>query len=46
MKGFINSLSKLTENDFSLQVVLGDDSKHAIKDIGEASLKLDLGDPL
>jgi hypothetical protein len=41
MNGFINSLSKLTKKDSSLQVVLGDDSKHAIKGVREASLQLD-----
>jgi transposase InsO family protein len=46
MTGFKNSLSKLIENDSSLQVVLGDDSKHAIKGVGEASLQIDLGNPL
>jgi hypothetical protein len=46
MNVFRNSLSKLTEKDSSLQVVLGDNSKHAIKDVGEASLQLDLGNPL
>jgi hypothetical protein len=46
MTGFRNSLSKLTKKDSSLQVVLGDDSKHAIKGVGEASLQLDSGNPL
>jgi hypothetical protein len=46
MTGFINSLSKLTEKDSSLQVVLGDDSKHAIKGVVEASLQLDSDNPL
>jgi hypothetical protein len=46
MIGFKNSLSNLTEKDSSLQVVLGDDSKHAIKGVGEASLQLDSGNPL
>jgi hypothetical protein len=46
MTGFRNSLSKLTKKDSSFQVVLGDDSKHAIKGGGEASLQLDSGNPL
>jgi hypothetical protein len=46
MTGFRNSLSKLTEKDSSLQVVLGEDSKHAIKGVKEASLQLDSGNPL
>jgi hypothetical protein len=46
MTRFINSLSKLTEKVSSLQVVLGDDSKHAIKGVGEASLQIDLVNPL
>jgi hypothetical protein len=46
MTGFINSLSKLTEKDSSLQVVLGDDSKHAIKGVGEESLQFNSGNPL
>jgi hypothetical protein len=41
-----NSLSKLTKKDSLLQVVLGDNSKHAIKGVGEASLQLDSGNPL
>jgi hypothetical protein len=45
MTKFINSLSKLIENNSSLQVVLGDDSKHAIKVVGEASLQLDSSNP-
>jgi len=41
MTGSRNSLSNLTEKSSSLQVELGDDSKHAIKGVGEASLQLD-----
>jgi hypothetical protein len=41
MIGFINSLSSLTEKSSSLQVELGDDSRHAVKGFGEASLQLD-----
>jgi hypothetical protein len=46
MTRLINSLSNLIENDSSLQVELGDESKHAIKGVGEASLQLDLGNPI
>jgi hypothetical protein len=46
MTGFRNYLSKLTKKDSSLQVVLGDDSKNAIKGIEEASLQLDSGNPI
>lgn len=47
MTGYRNSLSKVTEKKhFSLQVELGDDSKHAVKGIGEASFKLDSGKPV
>jgi hypothetical protein len=46
MIGFRKSLLKLTENDSSLQVVLGDSSNHEIKGVGEASLQLDSGNPL
>jgi hypothetical protein len=41
MTGFKNSLSNLTKKISSLQVELGDDSKHAVKRVGEASLQLD-----
>jgi hypothetical protein len=41
MTRFKNSLSNLTEKDSSLQVELGEDSKHAVKGFGEASLQLD-----
>jgi hypothetical protein len=40
MTGSKNSLSNLTEKSSSLQVELGDDSKHAVKGVGEASLQL------
>jgi hypothetical protein len=46
MTGFKNSLSKLIEKDSTLQVVLGNDSKHAIKGVGETSLQLDSSNPL
>jgi hypothetical protein len=41
MTGFRSSLTNLTENSSSLQVELGDDSKHAVKGVGEASFQLD-----
>jgi len=40
------SLSEVKEKNSSLQVELGDDSKHAIKGIGEASFRLDSGKPV
>jgi hypothetical protein len=43
MNGSKNSLSKLTEKSSSLQVDLGDDSKHVVKGVGESSLQLDSG---
>jgi hypothetical protein len=46
MTGLRNSFPNLTKKDSALQVVLGDDSKHAIKGVGEAFLQLDLGNPL
>jgi hypothetical protein len=46
MTRFRNSLSKLTQKFSSLQVVLGDDSKHGIKGVGQASLQLDSGNPI
>ena len=41
MNGFINSLSNLTKKSSSLQVELGDDSRHVVKGVGEASLQLE-----
>jgi hypothetical protein len=41
MTGSRNSLSNLTEKSSSLQVELGNDSKHAVEGVGEASLQLD-----
>jgi hypothetical protein len=46
MTRFRNSVSNLIEKDSSLQVELGDDSKHAIKGVGEASLQLDSSSPI
>jgi hypothetical protein len=46
MTGSITSLSNMTEKSSSLQVELGDDSKHVVKGVGEASLPLDSGNPL
>jgi hypothetical protein len=46
MTRFINSLSNLTAKSSSLQVELGDDSKHAVKGVAEPSLQLDSGNPL
>jgi hypothetical protein len=43
MTGFISSLTNLTEKSTSLQVELGDDSRHVVKGVGEASLQLDSG---
>ena len=42
MIGFKNSLSNLTEKSSSLQVELGDDSRHTIKGVREASYQIDL----
>ena len=41
--GFRSSLTKLTEKNSSLQVELGDDSRHAVRGVGEASYQLDSG---
>jgi hypothetical protein len=41
MTGFRSSLTKLTENISSLHVDLRDDSKHTVKEVGEASYWLD-----
>jgi hypothetical protein len=46
MTRFRNSLKNLTEKSSSLQVELGDDSKHALKGVGEASYQLDLGNSI
>jgi hypothetical protein len=46
MTGSRISLSNLIEKSSSLQVELGDDSKHAVKVVGEASLELDSGNRL
>jgi len=47
MTGCKNSLSEVIEKkNSSLQVELGDDSKHAVKGIGEASFRLDSGKPV
>jgi hypothetical protein len=46
MIGFRNSLSNLTEKELSLQVELGEEAKHAVKEVGEASLQLDSGKPI
>jgi len=44
MTGCKTSLSKVKEKkNSSMQVELGDDSKHAVKGIGEASFRLDSG---
>jgi hypothetical protein len=41
MTGFRSSLTKLIEKSSSLQVELGDDSRHGVKAVGEASYHLD-----
>jgi hypothetical protein len=41
MTKFRSSLMKLTKKSSSLQVELGDDSRHAVKGIREASYQLD-----
>jgi hypothetical protein len=41
MTGFQSSLTKLTENGSSLHMELGDDARHALKGVGEASYQLD-----
>ena len=41
MTEFRSSLTNLIEKSSSLQVELGDDSKHEVKGVGEASYKLD-----
>jgi hypothetical protein len=41
MSGFRSSLTKLTKKSSSLQMELGDDSRHAVKGVGEASYQLD-----
>jgi hypothetical protein len=46
MTGFRSSLTNLTKKSSSLQVELGDDSRHAVKGVGEASLQLDSGKPI
>ena len=46
MTGFKSSLTNLTEKSSSLQVELGDDSRYAVKGVGEASLQLDSGKPI
>jgi hypothetical protein len=46
MTGSRNYLSNLIEKSSSLQVELGDDSKHAVKGLGEGSLQLDSGNRL
>jgi hypothetical protein len=43
MTGFRNSITNLTKKSSSLQVEHGDDSKHVVKGVGEASYQLDLG---
>jgi len=40
-----SSLAGVKEKDSSLQVELGDNSKHAVKGVGEASYKLDSSTP-
>jgi hypothetical protein len=46
MTGFKKYFSNLTKKSSSLQVELGDDSRDAVKGIGEASIQLDSGNPL
>jgi hypothetical protein len=46
MTGFKSSLMKLIEKSSSLQVELGDDSRHAVKGVGEASYQLDSGNSI
>jgi hypothetical protein len=46
MTGFRSSLTKLTEKSSSLQVELGDDSRHAVRGVGEASYQLDSGNSI
>jgi hypothetical protein len=46
MTRFKSSLTKLTEKSSFLQVELGDDSKHAVKGVGEASYQLDSGNSI
>jgi len=41
MIGFRSSLTKLTKKSSSLQVELGDDSRHGVNGVGEASYQLD-----
>jgi hypothetical protein len=44
--GFKSSLTKLTKKSSYLQVELGDDSRHAVKGVGEASYQLDSGNSI
>jgi hypothetical protein len=46
MTRFQSSLTNLTEKSSSLQVELGDDSRHAVKGVGEASYQLDSGNSI
>jgi hypothetical protein len=43
--GFRSSLTNLIEKNSSLQVELGDDSRHAVKGVGETSFQLDSSNP-
>jgi len=46
MTGYKSSITRLIEKDSSLHVELGDNSKHAVKGVGEASYKLESGEPI
>ena len=46
MKGQNKTLSNLEEKSSPQKVSLGDDYQYPIKGVGEASYKLDSGDPL
>ena len=46
MTVFKSSLTKFTEKSSSLHVELGDDSRHAVKGVGEASYQLDSGNSI
>ena len=46
MTGQKKTLSKLEEKSSPQKVFLGDDYQYSIKEVGEASYKLDSGNPL
>jgi hypothetical protein len=46
MTGYKDSLSNLTHKDSPRKVKLGDDYQYPIKGVGEASCKLDSGNPM